>query len=970
MKRRSLLGLALGLGAGLWPAACGSGGKLPPVTLRAPVSSASSATKTSGPPPVVLPALLAGVSLGSFAEGTFGPRVVRNGASSIVVSAPRAATGRRWMAVALDAKGAPLADAQHELAEAPEDASAWDVKPIGEGFVLAWTRPTDSGEQLLSVALAPDGSPRTAPMAVAKSGDDLVAVRLVPLSAGGDGGTPSQSGGALLTWGEKSIPKGAIAATGTLHALALDTLGRPTSASTTKIAEKLSAWQVTALSPTVAIVALVERNDPKGGKDKDPALAAREDLSRSAKAMVITLGAKGLTMSDAVTLATDDVVPEIDVVATSAHRALVVWSDRREIDAHLFAAPVEVTGGKPKLGAPARRTVPARGDQALVSLVATSTGVALLYETVTPRSLKDPRRRFDVARLSPDGDVTTTPRAFAFPYENDEPELARADMNGDDVALLTYGAACMTSGSAPVTCDAKDLRPYLVRLGGPTFAPKQAEMLAVSAVGSAPALHAFDLACDAKGCRALVEGQGTPATVAMAEIPVKLDAKPDAPRWVYSDFIETSKSPPRLEGASAVGREAEFTGLHAARAGTGTIVAWITYAPDDVDVDTAPPLDTKSDKDPKKKSAPKKKSTKAVETGARVAVRLLDGAGEPLAPIALVSDKALSKGDVAVAWSALSDKEATKDAGGGVVAYVGRVDGDEEVFVAKIDAKGSKTGKSTRITKTPGIASDVALTVLPEGGYLLAWIDARNDAPAVYAVRLDKGGQKVGNEQKIGGGAAGDLADLSIATIGSGTGGARVLAAWSDARADATHGYGDIWYTVLGTKDLAKPVIGERAIAKTKPHSHYAMATARGDGGGLIAWIEDDPSSSEFLELSGRADFIAVVARIDGNGAIVQALTELVIDPSAGKGVATGIAADCPSGPSSCRVAIAWATREGIEVLGTTLTATPAPARPFWSWFGAPSQEVSPAIVGTVAFVCEDGLERDDGRVRRLSVAW
>ena len=63
--------------------------------------------------------------------------------------------------------------------------------------------------------------------------------------------------------------------------------------------------------------------------------------------------------------------------------------------------------------------------------------------------------------------------------------------------------------------------------------------------------------------------------------------------------------------------------------------------------------------------------------------------------------------------------------------------------------------------------------------------------------------------------------------------------------------------------------------------------------------------------------------------------------------------------------------REGIQILGAPLPATGSPpARPVWSYHGAPSQEVAPAVVGGQIFLCEDGLEKDDGRVRRLSLSW
>jgi hypothetical protein len=905
-------------------AACG--GKVPAVPLRPPVASASATSK--GPPPAPpRPAPLAASMIGSFGEGTFGPRLARNGKSAIVVSASRADTGRRWIAIALDEKDAPIGSAKHEIAEAPEDSSAWDLKPVGDGFVLSWTRPSDSGEQLLSVALASDGSPRSAPSLITKSSDDLVAVRLTPLAEGA---------GALLTYGEKIMPKGAVAASGSLYAIAIDALGRPSAPTPTRVAERLSAWQIAAVSRDTAVAAIVQRDE--AGKKGE--LAAQNDVPRAARAITLALTPKGIVASDALTLVPSDVLPEIDVVATSPGRALIVWSDRREMDAHLFAMPVDVTGKSPKSLGPAKRAVPPRGDQAIIAMVPSKTGAVVLWEAVSPRSIRDPRRRFELVRLSDTGEALATPRAFHFPYENDEPELVRA--GDDDVAVLTYGSACLFKDSA---CDGKEIRPWIVRLSGPSLTPKQTDLVDVSGMTAA---HAFDLGCPNGKCEVLAEGAGNPASVMLAKsgAPNESDL-----RWAYRELIDVSSTPPRLEGATAIGREPEFTGLHATRAGAGTLVGWITYAPDTTDVETVEEIKGKKGKIEKKVV----KKPKAAEGGARVAVRLLDGSGEPMGPVQTISEKALSKGDVAVAWGESS----------GVVAYVSRAEGDEEVYVARIDKKGNKDGKSSRISNAPGPASDVALTALAEGGYVLSWVEARKGgAPAVYAVKLDKGGGKVGTEVKIGGGIGGDISDLSLATVGG-----KVVAVWADARDDATHGYADIYYTVITPKDLKASVL-EKAIARTKTHSHYPVVVPRGDGGATIAWVEDDPSSSEFLELTGRDGWGAKVARIDAQGAIVQNMTEVPVDPALGKGVATGVSIDCPSGPSTCHIAIAWAAREGIAMLGTTLGNTVAPARVVWSWYGAPSQEVAPAVVGGAVYACEDGLEKDDGRVRRLSVAW
>ncbi len=114
-------------------------------------------------------------------------------------------------------------------------------------------------------------------------------------------------------------------------------------------------------------------------------------------------------------------------------------------------------------------------------------------------------------------------------------------------------------------------------------------------------------------------------------------------------------------------------------------------------------------------------------------------------------------------------------------------------------------------------------------------------------------------------------------------------------------------------------MVSERSLVETKTHSHALTVAARGDGGAIVGWLEDDPSSTEMLEYDGKAGWGAFVARVDAGGFVVQAPGLVPIDPSVGHGVPTNIVADCSG---ACRLvlgfAIAWATREGMALLGST----------------------------------------------------
>jgi hypothetical protein len=972
--RRALLsvGSALAIGAGLL-VACGPSQKPSttpqPATSGSASGSASASTSIAAAPPKPKP--LAANAVGSFGPGTFGPTIAHgaNGnRGAIVVAAPSSPTGRRWIAQALDDAGKPRPDAKHELAEAPEDTSVWQVTAVGDGFVLAWTRATDSGAQLLALSLSADGTPQGAPSVVARGGEEIVDVRITTVPG-------AEGSAALLTFGERSVPKGMASAVGTLYAIPLDAAGRPVAPAAMRLGERLGAWSVAAIGKGQVAAALVQHAPDKQGA----AAATGDDAKRNAKLVVLTLGAKGVVAAEPLLLAEGTVLPEIDVVRLpEAGKAVVLFTDRREIDEHIFSVVVDATGPKPRLEGKARRAVPPRGEQSIVALAPTPSGPILLWEDSSPRPTHELRRRFSLARLSTAGETTSRPRAFWFPYDDNLPELAVlvdrdasgvATTPGDDVAVLTYGSACLFDGAPEpaagkqAACSLQDLRPFVVRFAGPTLAPAQTDMIDVDVAGGTVA-HAFDLTCRASGCEVLAEGPTDPAIVALTKLPTRA-APPPGARWVYTEAIDAPTSTPRLESATALGRESQFAGLHTARTQSGgAFVAWVTYAPDDIEEDVV------AVKGKGKGGGKVEKGKAAIPAGAaRVAARAVDAAGDPLGPVNVVSERALSKGDVAVAASAV-------EKAGGVVAYVSRGEGDEEVYVAKMDDTGKRVGGNVRITHTPGGASDVALTPLPapEGGYLLAWVDARKNAPGVYAVRLDKSGNKQGAEVRIGGGAA-DLADVSLATIGTSAQGPKVALVWSDARDNASTGYADIWMTIVGSRDL-KALVPEHALVRTTMHSHSPVIAARGDGGAIVGWLEDDPNATEMIALTGKDDWGAFVARIDGTGNLAQQMTPVALDPALGKGIVSGVAVDCPPLPPQaamtpvCRVALSFGDKEGVTILTTTLSPTPPAARVLWSYRGAGSQEASPALAGNAIYLCEDGLEVDDGRVRRLAVTF
>ena len=107
-----------------------------------------------------------------------------------------------------------------------------------------------------------------------------------------------------------------------------------------------------------------------------------------------------------------------------------------------------------------------------------------------------------------------------------------------------------------------------------------------------------------------------------------------------------------------------------------------------------------------------------------------------------------------------------------------------------------------------------------------------------------------------------------------------------------------------------------------------------------------------------------------GTPAQVQ-LDEARISGLTRPGVVTGLSVACPSVTAACRLAVAVAQRTGISLqIGTVGGAETPHVRRVWSFHGAPTQEVAPALLGDALAACEDGHEKNDGRVRLLGISW
>ena len=81
--------------------------------------------------------------------------------------------------------------------------------------------------------------------------------------------------------------------------------------------------------------------------------------------------------------------------------------------------------------------------------------------------------------------------------------------------------------------------------------------------------------------------------------------------------------------------------------------------------------------------------------------------------------------------------------------------------VAKVNDKGHRASEA-QISSSKGNASDAAIAAVP-GGWVVAWVDSRDGNGEVYAARLDRSLNRVGDDRRITK-AAGDASDVTLLT--------------------------------------------------------------------------------------------------------------------------------------------------------------------------------------------------------------
>lgn len=847
-------------------------------------------------PPVVAPdqpAMLPAHVIARLEDESSVPYVARRGEEMLLVFNAKG----RFFSRLLGLDGTPKGD-NVDLGISVGDIAHVAMTPVGDGWIVAWVEGNRGNATVRAMTLDAAGRARGVGSNLAQSAEDVAFVEVIA-------GTNS----ALVVW---EIPRDTF-----VDVIAVPIKPGQTPGAGVVLARRVLGWGITQTDGGAALATLVDAStDPSEPGRTGRVLYADVDLDGKVSPPV-TVSAEATAQGDL-------------VVTRAGARTLLAWTDVREIDSCVYVATIE-RGGR-IVTAPHRAT-PHLGEQALVSVVGglgTNPRTLLAWEDL----MRSPRegRLIHLGLLDADA-VLRNERATLTFSASGPPDIVA---DGDGFAVTTL--APMGTASRPVTADSP-IWPAFVRFG-PDLSVRASEPLRAETFAATDGIPELtrSLSCQSGTCTTLASVPGSPATVAMLDLPLRKTS------WTAPASRDPDESPPYARSVTSI-----FDGDHLAKVaateliGGTSLAAWVTYFVEGNDVGQAKPA-------------------KKGEPLAVVGVRTVSPTGTLGKPF-VVSNRAVSIGGVALARTPNLEEAA--------LAWVSRDKSETQVQLAKLGLDPSKitqkplTTVKRKVAKgdVPSEASDVAIAYAPptdprggaDDGWIVAWVDTRDGNAEVYAARVDRNLRKVVADRRITE-APGDSAEVQVVLQGK-----EVFLVWSDARQNPDEGTGDIYAVRLDAKTLREVGPPMRLFASAG-HSRSPTAAVAGDSV-VVAWIEDAASET------ANADAGVRIATLDSRGALVGAPMFVRGD---GASTISSVALSCAA--ARCRCVTAAAIRESMQIDAFELNpgAPPGPRKTLVALAGGANADVSPTFAGPSAsalFFGDDSVG-GNGRVRFMSIGW
>ncbi len=703
--------------------------------------------------------------------------------------------------------------------------------------------------------------------------------------------------GAVCVWAEETREGEA-----NIQAVALDAIGKPRGLPT-RIAHGASGWQAIAAGDGVGVAVVSQPEQAKG----KPAAKVK---AKGGVLNWIRLDGDGRTMGSPTPIATTPTVTgDVDVVA-AGDAFVFAWTDRTGEDPEVTLAIVDGAG---KLQAP-RRAMESIGGGSLAGLVAGKAGIVLAWDESTRRVR--PSRRVHLSKVTPGGSPAAQEIGAVEVQGRGAPELVATDAG---FAMLFPASVCVSASasSAPNAppCASSGIAPTFVRFDAQGIAG-ETQPIRLGDRHDAAAV-AWSLDCAGDKCAALAATSETPTPVSL------VDLAPRATPFRAPIVASLPASAPRVTVLKTLAAGEPFADLAVVRVGEGALLATITTASEDDE----------------------EKTEKKKKPGAVVAVREIDANGDAKGPPFVVTSRARTLGGVAIAASGTPED-------GAALVWTAKDGTSTQVHVTKLNAKGKRTNE-VQLTSSKGGVADVTIA-WAGGGWLVAWVDARDGNGEVYAARLDKDLNRTSKEERITN-APGDASDVALLVQGD-----RAYVAWADPRDSTKDGFADIWLAPLRTKDATRAG-DELKILGTAAHSRTPSLALAGDVP-VLAWIEEAPMG---LDTSNMGSFGAMVARLDSRG---RPQREPVRISLAGEGLATAIALEATR--TGVRAYVSRASRAELGIDAMDLGTDASPAYSVLAVEGPPSIDIALAPLTGWLFYDDESGEPGERRLRRATVLW
>ncbi|HVK69886.1 MAG TPA: hypothetical protein VM694_35750 [Polyangium sp.] len=867
-----------------------------PKTTLGPTTNPKPATTIQGP------ALLPSYVIARLDDENTAPYVARRGDDTLVFYDAR---GRLYTRLG-GPEGKPRTAEPIDVGPAAAEIPVAAVEAVGDGYLAAWVEGMKSNAAVKMLSLDATGAARGAPITLAQSADEVSWVEIV---AG-----PSS---ALVVW---EVPRDDH-----FDVLAAPVTPGKTPSAAVVLAHDALGWDLVATERGAAIASVVAgangaQNEAEQGRVGRVLYADVDFAGKVAAPVVVNPEAT----------AQNDII-----VGRAGGRTLIGWTDVRNIDSSVYVAAVEPGG---KIVTPPKRATTPVGEQALVSLVS-GAGAGKRALLAWEDLLRSPRdgRLIHLATMDPDGKLGAERATLVF--SSSGPPDITAD--GDGFAALTLAPA--STGAGPLPKDAP-IWPAFVRFG-PDLQVRAAEPVRAEPFASNEGIPYLtrSLSCHSSSCIMLASSEGSPATLAAVNLPVRQSP------WRAPASRDPEETPPRPLGVTAL-----YDGEHLARVAAtkrpsgGSLAAWVTYH-----------IEGNNDRDggkPARKDDPL----------ATVGVRAVSAAGVP-GKTQVLSRRALSIGGVAIASAPGGKTEES------ALVWAARDKNEAQVQIAKLGPEGDKLAQKplTTIARKPskdGVpseVSDVAVAYAPpsdpgkstDDGFIVAWVDTRDGNAEVYAARVDRTLRKVVQDRRITE-APGDSAEVQIAVRGKET-----FLVWSDARSNPDEGAGDIHVVRLDTRTLQK--VGPETRLYTSPaHSRSPSVALAGDRV-VVAWIEEaaPDAKPEASEAGVRIAILDERGALAGSPRLVRGEEQSAV---------TSVALAC--GASKCRGVLTSVLRDSMLLDAFELSpgAPPGPLKALAALTGGANADVSPSFAGregTSLFFGDDAIG-GTGRVRFMTIGW